>query len=139
MTAVAQIRPPRQSGNPQQLSRCVAVKQIYTHHTLKCSKRVLLVSPGVCHSSDDMARPDERAAIEAFMGETKKIDEHKHALAVVTLEAGNPLTLVGLSVKHVQQIRRKFATIGVEAFKDKRHNNAPVLLTKAQLNEVLNT
>ena len=86
-----------------------------------------------------MARPDERAAIEAFMGETKKIDEHKRALAVVTLEAGNPLTLVGLSVKHVQQIRRRFASIGVETFKDKRHNNAPVLLTKAQLNEVLNT
>ena len=51
-----------------------------------------------------MARPDERTAIEAFMGETKKIDEYKRALAVVTLEAENLLNLADLSVKHVQRI-----------------------------------
>ena len=84
-----------------------------------------------------MLRPDERAAIEAFMGETKKIDEYKRALAVVTLDAGNPLNLVGLSIKHVQRIRREFRSVGVGAFKDKRHNNKPVLLTRAQQNEVL--
>ena len=84
-----------------------------------------------------MLRTDERAAIEAFMGETKKIDEYKRALAVVTLDAGNPLNLVGLSIKHVQRIRREFRSVGVEAFKDKRHNNKPVLLTRAQQNEVL--
>ena len=84
-----------------------------------------------------MRRPDEHAAIEAFMGETKNIDEYKRALAVVTLEAGNPLNLVGLSIKHVQRIRREFRSIGVEAFKDKRHNNKPVLLTRAQRDKVL--
>ena len=84
-----------------------------------------------------MLTPDEHAAIEAFIGETKNIDEYKRALAVVTLEAGNPLNLVGLSIKHVQRIRREFRSIGVEAFKGKRHNNAPVLLTRAQRDEVL--
>jgi len=53
------------------------------------------------------------------------------------LEAGNPLNLVGLSIKHVQRIRREFSNIGVEAFKDKRHNNSKVLLTKSQRDEVL--
>jgi transposase len=84
-----------------------------------------------------MLTPEELATIEAFMGETENIDEYKRALSVVTLEDGNPLDRTGLSLKHVQRMRRAFRSIGTEAFKDKRHNNAPVLLTKAQRDEVL--
>jgi transposase len=84
-----------------------------------------------------MLTPDELATIKAFMGETNNVDEYKRALAVVTLEAGNPLKEIGLSKKHAQRIRREFRSIGIEAFKDKRHNNAPVLLTRAQRDEVL--
>ena len=40
-------------------------------------------------------------------------------------------------LKHAQRLRREFRKHGVEAFKDKRHNNAPVLLAKAQRDEVL--
>jgi transposase len=84
-----------------------------------------------------MLTPAELATIKAFMGETKNIDSYKRALAVVTLEAGNPLEEIGLSKKHAQRLRREFRKHGVEAFKDKRHNNKTVLLTGAQLNEVL--
>ena len=84
-----------------------------------------------------MLTPEELATIEAFMGETENIDEYKRALSVVTLEDGNPLDRTGLSLKHVQRMRRAFRSIGTEAFKDKRHNNAPVLITKAQRDEVL--
>ncbi|MCL5076782.1 MAG: IS630 family transposase [Actinobacteria bacterium] len=52
------------------------------------------------------------------------------------LEAGSPLDKIGLSVKHVQRRRWAFRSIGTEAFKDKRHNNAPVLLAKLQRDEV---
>ena len=83
-----------------------------------------------------MLTPAELAAIEAFMAETENIDEYKRALAVVTLEDGNPLGRTGLSVKHVQRIRRALRSIGTEAFKDKRHNNAPVLLTRPQRDEM---
>ena len=84
-----------------------------------------------------MLTPEELATIEAFMNETKNIDEYKRALAVVSLEAGNPIDKIGLSYKHAQRLRREFRKLGVEAFKDKRHNNAPVLLTRAQRDEVL--
>ena len=83
-----------------------------------------------------MLRPDERAAIKAYMGETKNIDEYKHGLAVLQLETGNSLEMTGLSKKHAQRIRKEFRSIGAKAFKDKRHNNAPVLLTKPQRDEV---
>ena len=83
-----------------------------------------------------MLTPEELVTIEAFMGETENIEEYKRALAVLTLEDGNPLDRTGLSFKHVQRIRRAFRGIGIEAFKDKRHNNAPVLLTKPQRGEV---
>jgi len=83
-----------------------------------------------------MLAPEELATIEAFMAETENIDEYKRALAVLTLEDGSPLSRTGLSVKHVQRIRRSFRSIGTEAFKDKRHNNAPVLLSKSQRDEV---
>ena len=83
-----------------------------------------------------MLTPSELTTIKAFLGETESIDEYKRALAVVTLEAGNPLAEIGLSEKHVQRIRREFRKGGVEAFKDKRHNNAPVILTKPQRDEV---
>lgn len=70
------------------------------------------------------------------MAETENIDEYKRALAVVALEDGNPLKRTGLSIKHVQRIRRAFRSIGTDAFKDKRDNNAPALLTNAQRDEV---
>ena len=75
--------------------------------------------------------------IEAFMGETENVDEYRRALAVVTLEAGNLPDKIGLSYKHAQRLRHEFRKRGVEAFKDKRHNNAPVLLTKSQREDVL--
>ncbi|CAG4899944.1 IS630 family transposase [Acidithrix sp. C25] len=83
-----------------------------------------------------MLTPEELATIEAFMAKTENIDEYKRALAVLTLEDGSPLNRTGLSVKHVQRIRRSFRSVGTEAFKDKRHNNAPVLLSKSQRDEV---
>ena len=84
-----------------------------------------------------MLTPEELATIKAFMGETKNIDEYKRGLAVLQLEAGNSLEMTGLSKKHAQRIRREFRSSGVEAFKDKRHNNAPVILTKSQIEDVL--
>ncbi len=48
-----------------------------------------------------MLRPAELGAIEAFMAEAENIDEYKRALAVATLEDGNPLKGTGLSIKHV--------------------------------------
>lgn len=84
-----------------------------------------------------MLNPSELATIKAFMGETENIDEYKRGLAVLQLEARNPLEMTGLSKKHAQKIRRAFCSIGTEAFKDKRRNNAPVLLTRAQRNEVI--
>ena len=86
-----------------------------------------------------MLTPSELATIKAFMRETENIDEYKRALAVLQLEAGNPLEMIGLSEKHVQRLRREFRKHGVEAFKDKRHNNAPVVLTRAQCDEVIAT
>ena len=83
-----------------------------------------------------MLNPEELATIEKFMSGTENIDEYKRALAVITLEDGAPLARTGLSLKHVQRIRRAFRSIGTDAFKDKRHNNAPVLLTKSQRDEV---
>lgn len=59
-----------------------------------------------------MLTPAELATIEAFMAETENIDEYKRALAVVSLEAGNPLDKIGISVKHVQRMRRAFRSIG---------------------------
>ena len=44
-----------------------------------------------------MLNPSELATIKAFMGETENIDEYKHGLAVLQLEAGNPLEMTGLS------------------------------------------
>jgi transposase len=84
-----------------------------------------------------MPNPEELATIKAFMGDTENIDEYKRAPAVVTLEAGNSLEITGLSKKYAQRIRKEFRSIGTDAFKDKRHNNAPVLLAKAQRDEVL--
>ena len=84
-----------------------------------------------------MLTPAELATIEAFMREAENIDEYRRALAVVTFEAGSPLDKIGLSVKHVQRMRRTFRSSGVEAFKDKRHNNKPVVLSRAQRDEVL--
>ena len=83
-----------------------------------------------------MLNPEELTTIEKFMSGTENIDEYKRALAVITLEDGAPLARTGLSLKHVQRIRRAFRSIGTDAFKDKRHNNAPVLLTKSQRDEV---
>ncbi len=73
------------------------------------------------------------------MGETENIDEYKRALAVLQFEAGNPLEMIGLSEKHVHRLRGEFRNHGVEAFKDKRRNNAPVVLTRAQCDEVIAT
>lgn len=84
-----------------------------------------------------MLTEDERAAIQAFMIETKRIDEYKRALAVLELEDRVPLDRTGLKEKHVQRIRRNFHSIGAGAFIDKRHNNSKVLLTKSQRDEVL--
>ena len=84
-----------------------------------------------------MLTEDERAAIQAFMRETKRIDEYKRALAVLELEDRVPLDRTGLKEKHVQRIRRNFHSIGAGAFIDKRHNNSKVLLTKSQRDEVL--
>ncbi len=86
-----------------------------------------------------MLTPEELATIKAFMGETNNVDEYKRALAVVTLEAGNPLKEIGLSKKHAQRLRREFRSISVLAFKDKRHNNKTVLLTGSQCDEVIAT
>ena len=84
-----------------------------------------------------MLTPDELATIKAFMRETKKTHEYKRALAVLQLEAGISLDMLGITEKHAQRIRRNFHKIGVGAFIDKRHNNAKVLLTKPQRDEVL--
>ena len=54
-----------------------------------------------------MRTPEELATIKAFMGETENIDEYKRALAIVTLEAGNPLEEIGLPSKHVQRVSKQ--------------------------------
>lgn len=84
-----------------------------------------------------MLTEDERAKIQAFMGETKKTHEYKRTLAVPQLEAGISLDMLGITEKHAQTIRRNFHKIGISTFIEKRHNNSKVLLTKPQRNEVL--
>ena len=69
--------------------------------------------------------------------ETKKTHEYKRALAVLQLEAGISLDMLGITEKHAQRIRWNFHKIGAGAFIDKRHNNSKVLLTGAQRDEVL--
>ena len=83
-----------------------------------------------------MLYPEELTDIEAFTGEAENIDECKRALAFMSLEDGIPLDKIGLSAKHVQRMRRAFCSIGTLAFKDKRHDNVPVLLTRTQRDEV---
>ena len=70
---------------------------------------------------------------------TENIDKYKRAVRVVALGSGNPLKEISLSEKRVQRPRREFRKHSVEAFEDKRHNNAPVNFTKVQRNEVIAT
>lgn len=100
-------------------------------------KTVLLISAGVRYSANDMLTEDKRAKVQAFMGETKKTDEYMRPLAVLELQAGISLEMLGITEKYAQRLTRNFYKIGVSAFIDKRHNNKPVLLTKSQCAEVL--
>ena len=84
-----------------------------------------------------MLTDEERKALQAFMGETKDLGEYRRAMAVANLEHGVPLDLLDVSEKHAQRMRREFRKIGPDAFKDKRHNNKPVLLTPSQRRDVL--
>ena len=74
-----------------------------------------------------MLTPEERATIKAFMGEAENIDEYKRALAVLQLDDGIPLDMIGLSVKHVQRMRRKFRSISVLAFDGALRNSLGLL------------
>lgn len=85
-----------------------------------------------------MLTATEREELQAFMNSAKDITEFRRALAVANLEYGNVVDLSDISEKHAQRLRRDFRKIGNEAFRDKRHNNLKVLLTKPQRIEVLN-
>lgn len=60
----------------------------------------------------------------------------RRALAVINLEDGLDLDLFDISTKHAQRLRRVFRNDGVEAFRDNRHNNQKVLLTKKERDAV---
>lgn len=87
--------------------------------------------------------PEQFQEVKQFAEKTKDVKELKRAQAILFLNANNPLSFIeqftGYSRSQIFSLRAAYVRIGLTAVKTRRKGKPKRLLTKKQLNEIVET